>query len=158
MYKIIDLDITHIDEIFQIESESFSDPWSKESFVSSIENPLVRMMGCHDTSDKFCGFICASVLPPEAEILDIAVSPSFRRMGVGKALINALLSSIRVSPAVDVSSAVQTVFLEVRESNIPARKLYQSFGFTESGKRPRYYSNPTEDAILMKLDLGTYSI
>ena len=158
MYKIYDLDLTHIDEIFQIETESFSDPWSKDSFISSLENPLVRMMGCNDPSDTFCGFICALVLPPEAEILDIAVSPSYRRMGVGKALINTLLFSLKVDPALKGTSAVDTVFLEVRESNIPARKLYKSFGFTETGKRPRYYSNPTEDAILMKLDLASYSI
>ncbi len=152
MYKIYNLDLTHTDEIFQIESESFSDPWTKESIITSLENPLMRVLGCYDESDILCGFICVSVLPPEAEILDIAVSPSRRKEGVGKALLNSTLFSLKVG------LSVETVFLEVRESNIPARSLYQRFGFEEIGKRTRYYSNPTEDAILMKKDLDTYSI
>ena len=152
MYKIEKLDISHADEIFQIESTSFSDPWTKESIISSLENPLMRVLGCYDASDTVCGFICASVIPPEAEILDIAVSPDRRKEGVGKALINSLLFTLKLG------LSVESVFLEVRESNTPARSLYQKFGFEEIGKRARYYSNPTEDAILMKKDLDTYSI
>ena len=152
MYKIDILDLTHADEIFQIESQSFSDPWTKESIISSLENPLMKVFGCYNESDTLCGFVCVSVLPPEAEILDIAVSPDRRKEGVGKALINSTLFSLKTE------LSVETVFLEVRESNVPARSLYKKFGFEEIGKRSRYYSNPTEDAILMKIDLDTYSI
>jgi len=75
--------------------------------------------------------------PDEVEILNLAVSAAFRRMGIAKALLAGLHAC--------------DIFLEVRESNLPARGLYRSTGFREVGLRPGYYQNPDEGAIVMRL-------
>jgi len=84
------------------------------------------------------GFLAWRITAPdEAEILNLAVSPSFRRQGAAQALIRAL--------------SLPNLFLEVRESNFPARSLYRKAGFAEAGVRFGYYSHPTESAIVMRL-------
>ena len=151
-YNYMHLTISHAEGMFRIESESFSDPWTKESIISSLENPLNLTVGSFDSTGELCGFVCATVIPPEAEILNIAVLGSHRQKGIGQALLNSMLSELKNDFSVD------TVFLEVRESNIPARSLYTKFGFEVIGARSRYYSNPTEDAILMAKNLDNYLI
>jgi len=86
------------------------------------------------------GFLVARrVAPDEAELLNIAVAPEFRRKRVARDLLGALLADTR-----------GTLFLEVRESNTAARKLYKSIGFQEVSVRRDYYENPPETAIVMK--------
>jgi ribosomal-protein-alanine N-acetyltransferase len=85
------------------------------------------------------GFVATrTIVPGEAEILNIAVDSKYRRMGIGRSLI---ISAINRSPGI--------WFLEVRESNAAARNLYKSLGFIDSGVRPAYYQNPDEDGIVM---------
>ena len=89
---------------------------------------------------RVVGFLVTRLVAPgEFEVLNIAVGPEFRRRGVAKALMQSALSD---SPG--------TYFLEVRESNHPARELYASLGFKQAGMRQNYYSNPTEAAIVMR--------
>jgi len=91
-------------------------------------------------ADQVAGFLAArQVAAGEFEILNLAVAPGRRRKGVGRALISALL---RERPA--------SVFLEVRESNSEARLFYHSLGFRPAGRRPGYYRNPAEDAVVMQ--------
>jgi ribosomal-protein-alanine N-acetyltransferase len=92
------------------------------------------------------GFLVARHLAPEWELENIVVAPSARRKGLGKQLLNALLSAARETN----SSAV---FLEVRESNAAARTLYEKAGFERTGRRKFYYSDPVEDAVLYRLTL-----
>jgi ribosomal-protein-alanine N-acetyltransferase len=87
------------------------------------------------------GFVVARAAGPEWEIENLAVRGTARRIGVGMALVTALLRLAR-------SEAVRNIMLEVRESNLPARALYVASGFTEMGRRRGYYRNPMEDAIL----------
>jgi ribosomal-protein-alanine N-acetyltransferase len=94
----------------------------------------VALCGTH-----IAGFLVARALAPgEIEILNLAVSPEFRRMGVGRALVASLLGS------------KDDIFLEVRPSNQAARNLYKSMGFEEVSSRPGYYRDPPESAIVMK--------
>ena len=79
----------------------------------------------------------------EAEILNLGVSPTWRRSGIGRALINEMITRLR-------ERGISSVFLEVRESNEGAQRLYQSLGFKEVGRRRRYYRRPTEDAVILK--------
>lgn len=83
------------------------------------------------------------VAPGEFELLNLAVSPDFRRRGVGRRLVESLLGKARTSSSV-------SVFLEVRESNLAARGFYKSLKFQELGFRPNYYYDPPETAIVMK--------
>jgi len=142
-YKIISLDSRNAEEIHRIETESFSVPWSRESIESSLLSPVVVYFGARDFVNNLCAFVCTSVIPPEAEILNIAVSKSFRRQGIAESLLLHLMDYLK-------TTSVDTVFLEVRESNLPAQLLYQKRGFEVIGKRYKYYTDPIEDAILMK--------
>ena len=92
------------------------------------------------------GFLVARHLAPEWELENIVVAPGARRQGVGKRLLEALLTAAR-----EVNS--DAVFLEVRESNLAARGLYEKFGFCQTGRRKSYYTNPLEDAVLYSLAL-----
>jgi len=91
------------------------------------------------------GFVIARVVGKEWEIENIAVAGPVRRRGLGTRLLGELLDSARAKDAA-------AVFLEVRESNQAARALYEKWAFRESGRRPRYYKDPPEDAILYRLD------
>jgi ribosomal-protein-alanine N-acetyltransferase len=91
------------------------------------------------------GFVIARVVGKEWEIENIAVAGPARRRGLGTRLLGELLDSARAKGAA-------AVFLEVRESNQAARALYEKWAFRESGRRPRYYKDPAEVAILYRLD------
>jgi [ribosomal protein S18]-alanine N-acetyltransferase len=92
------------------------------------------------------GFAVAGLLPPQAELETIVVAPSVRRQGVARELFSALARELR-------SAGADRVTLEVRASNRPALALYGALGFAESGRRPRYYVDPVEDAVLMRIAL-----
>ena len=93
------------------------------------------------------GFIVARMIGMEWEIENIAIAGPARRRGLGTRLLGELLDRARMK-------AVRAVFLEVRESNHAARALYEKWSFLESGRRPKYYRNPEEDAILYRLDFN----
>ena len=93
------------------------------------------------------GFLVALHLAPEWELENIVVAPSARRRGVGRQLMDALLSAARETDS-------DSVFLEVRESNVAARSLYEKAGFEQEGRRKSYYTNPMEDAVLYRLSLA----
>lgn len=92
------------------------------------------------------GFLAARVVDREWEIENIAIAGSARRRGLGTRLLGEFLNTAH-------SQGGQAVFLEVRESNLAARKLYEKWAFVESGRRPGYYQGPHEDAITYRLDL-----
>ena len=93
--------------------------------------------------DYVHGFIVGRNLGPEWEIENIVVADRVQRQGLGKRLVSELL-------ALACSRGVEVVFLEVRESNGPARALYSKMGFLESVRRRSYYRDPEEDALLYK--------
>ena len=91
------------------------------------------------------GYIGAYTVCRESDIVTVAVSNNFRRKGVAKALLEALFDAL--------SEISDVLYLEVRESNTPARTLYSSMGFCETGVRKGYYKNPSENAVLYKKEL-----
>ena len=127
--------------IAQMESEYFSDSWGKKDIFSYI---------CSDTGMCFTAlddgrpiaYIIGRKIPPEGEIYRIAVREDKRQRGIGYRLLSYALKTER-------GSGVETVFLEVRKQNRPARALYLSYGFTEIGERKNYYQNPTDDGVVM---------
>ena len=92
------------------------------------------------------GQVTAKVIDYEAEIYDIFVEVDVRGQGIGRKLFSHLLQSLQ-------EKGVQVVFLEVRETNLPAIKIYETSGFVPYGRRENYYKNPREDAILMRKEL-----
>jgi [ribosomal protein S18]-alanine N-acetyltransferase len=97
-----------------------------------------------DRSAQVQGFVVASQLPAQAELETIAVAPASQRRGIARCLLQSLMEEL--GPA-----GIHEVWLEVRVSNAPAVALYRSLGFRETGRRPRYYADPVEDALLMGL-------
>lgn len=134
-----------------------SSQWSEKQYrdvVQGLEAGLLRLAfiaesqtsNLHDGSDHRLGFLVASLIAPEWELENIVVRTQARRSGVGSRLLGALLDAARETDS-------KVVFLEVRESNMAARRLYEKLGFKESGQRKSYYANPLEDAVLYRLDL-----
>lgn len=93
------------------------------------------------------GFLVARQIASEWELENIVVAADKQRRGIGRHLLDFLISTARETNG-------ESLFLEVRESNARARRLYEAAGFRESGRRPAYYSDPVEDAILYRLPLG----
>ena len=129
----------------EIEKQCFSCPWSKKSFEASVNLP-VSVWLCAYSGEKMIGFAGAYCIDGEAEILDIAVDPEYRRRGIGRTLLNGILEVI-------MSKGADSVFLDVRRSNVPAISLYSSLGFTVYTLRTGYYSKPVEDAFGMRMDI-----
>jgi ribosomal-protein-alanine acetyltransferase len=97
-----------------------------------------------DNSERLLGFLIARFLTPECELENIVVSPAARRRGIGKQLLESLLLAAH-------ETNIESVFLEVRESNHTGRAFYEKAEFKLDGRRKSYYSNPSEDAILYRL-------
>jgi ribosomal-protein-alanine N-acetyltransferase len=94
-------------------------------------------------SDRVAGYVVAHYARDEGEILNLGVAPERQRQGIGRALIEEMLRALE-------RLGVTTVYLEVRESNAVARRLYEALGFAEVGRRARYYRRPVEDAVILR--------
>jgi ribosomal-protein-alanine N-acetyltransferase len=136
-----------VEDVASIERGAFSDPWSVGTFRSLASNPLVHFAVAEDAiTGKLFGYVVVWYVIDEAEIANLAVSPDARRQGIGARLLDYALDIAR-------ERQCRVVFLEVRESNIAARSLYDSRGFTVAGRRPKYYRKPVEDALVLRCRL-----
>ena len=134
-----------LESIESIEQASFSDPWSKADFREVSRSPhCIFLAG--EAGAEIVGYAIAMFVADESEILNIAVGQSHRGKGFGGALLDGILEQLR-------ERNVESVFLEVRESNDRAKDLYHSRGFTAVSKRKKYYRNPVEDALILRLAL-----
>jgi [ribosomal protein S18]-alanine N-acetyltransferase len=123
--------------------------WPLESYAKLADSPGGLLLVCElPPNHQLVGLIAARQVTDEGEILNIAVHPDFRRLGVASALLRAALTQFQ-------HSAIARVFLELRESNLPARSLYEQHGFVLSGRRKAYYRQPIEDALCMHKKLTT---
>lgn len=132
-----------LDGVLQIEAASFPNPWTREQFAHELKNPVSNAYAIDADEGgvrELAGYMIFWVVHGEAHILDIAVAPGFRRMGVARTLLAGALDMMR-------SLLVFEVFLEVRRSNAAARALYREFGFKEIYERKAYYGD--EDAVVM---------
>lgn len=121
--------------------------WTQQQYVDLFVPARQRLLlVAEGPSDEVLGFLVARHVAPEWELENIIVAPAARRAGIGKRFLGDLLGRAR-----DTNS--DAVFLEVRESNFAARALYEKSGFQQTGRRKSYYSDPTEDAVLYRLNL-----
>ena len=135
-----------LDAIANIERQSFGDPWSLKSFTDSLSHHFVRMNVVEDESGV-AGYSVVWVSGEECELANLAVDPARRGHGLGAILLDRLLQQAH-------GEGLMVIFLEVRASNTAAQRLYLSRGFHEVGRRSQYYKNPSEDALVLRHDLG----
>lgn len=132
--------------ILEVERAAFSTPWSEASFrtLMPLSRVIVRVA---ELDGRVVGHGVVWRVADEGELANLAVDPDMHGHGVGRILLDQLLAEAR-------EAGITHVFLEVRESNLPARRLYSSRGFQEVALRPGYYRRPTEDALVLRLELG----
>ena len=130
-----------VPSVYRIEKDSFNDLWSEETY-RNYKADKGRVYFVAEIGGQIAAYCVAMLVLDECEILRIAVDKNYRGKGIGEALINAVLKG-------SASRGARFFYLEVREGNIPAINLYKKVGFTQSGRRAEYYTNPKEDAVLM---------
>jgi len=130
-----------IDAIMRIEIESFTLPWSRESYLGELKNNFATYL-VGDYEGEVIGYGGIWVVFDEGHITNVAVAPEFRKAGVGQALMEELEKAARQKKAT-------RILLEVRPSNIAALALYRGLGYLTSGLRKEYYSDNNEDALVM---------
>ncbi|HEX9061842.1 MAG TPA: ribosomal protein S18-alanine N-acetyltransferase [Clostridia bacterium] len=131
----------HIDDVLIVERLSFRIPWSKASFIDELKNGLSVYIIAR-VNGKIAGYAGMWKVVDEGHITNIAVHPEYRRNGIGSALLEKLIEF-------SVSQNIKRMTLEVRKSNMYARKLYEKYGFLDGGFRKAYYADNNEDAVIM---------
>jgi [ribosomal protein S18]-alanine N-acetyltransferase len=148
-FKIRDATNRDLSDIIEIERLAFPHPWSLDSFIRELSLPFSRLIvAVFQSNDEYplAGYLCRWLVADECHVLNVAVHPRARRLGIGASLMSDVIAEANVKK-------VDVVTLEVRRSNLPARGLYRKFHFEERRLRRNYYG-PGEDAIVMELKLG----
>ena len=136
------MNASHVSQIAQLEKRCFSDPWSEKSIASELDNPLSLWLVAVEAGEVV-GYVGSQTVLGETDMMNLAVAPEARRQGTGRALVLALVEAL-------TEKGSRSLMLEVRVSNTPAQKLYESLGFSQVGRRPKYYVNPREDALILR--------
>lgn len=132
----------HVHAVAELEKLCFRDPWSEKSVASELTNKLALWLVALE-EDTVVGYIGSQTVLDESDMMNVAVHPDHRRKGVGEALVCAL--AVELSKLGSVS-----LTLEVRATNKPAKQMYEKLGFMQVGRRPNYYRNPKEDALILR--------
>lgn len=140
--RIAHMTAEYVPQVAALEKVCFSDPWSEKSVASEVENPLSCWMVALD-GETVTGYVGSQTVLDETDMMNVAVHPDFRRLGVARTLILALTEELK-------NRGSHCLTLEVRASNDPARALYESLGFAYVGTRRNYYHNPKEDALILR--------
>lgn len=120
----------------------FSDPWSLRDLGDGVQSGVPFFVAAA-ADESIAGYVVAHSGADEGEILNLGVAPEHRRRGVARALVERVLAALG-------TRGVRRVYLEVRESNTAARRLYEQLGFAAVGVRPDYYRRPTEAAVVLR--------
>ena len=132
----------HVFQVAELERMCFSTPWSEKSIASELENDLALWLVALEDA-KVVGYVGSQTVCGETDMMNVAVHPDWRRKGIAELLIERLIAELKKMESTCLS-------LEVRSSNVPAVALYEKLGFHQVGRRPNYYRNPKEDALIMR--------
>ena len=146
MIEITTMTEAHVPQIAEMEKLCFSDPWSEKSIASELNNRLSLWLVALD-GDTVAGYVGSQSVLDEADMMNIAVHPDYRRQGIGRDLVLALAEALQ-------KKGIRGLMLEVRQSNAPAIALYEQLGFQQVGMRPNYYRNPKENALILRKELS----
>ena len=132
----------HVAQVAELEKLCFSAPWSENAVRGELTNPLSLWLVAVD-GDTVAGYIGSQSVIGEADMMNVAVSPSYRRQGIAEMLVVSLVEKL-------TAQEVSSLTLEVRASNEPAIALYEKLSFVQVGRRPNYYTKPKEDALILR--------
>ena len=136
------MNAAHVPQIAQLEKLCFSDPWSEKSIESELSCRLSLWFVALE-GETVVSYVGSQTVIDESDMMNIAVHPNYRRQGIAEAMIDALVNALR-------DKGSRALSLEVRASNDPAIALYKKIGFSQVGRRPNYYRNPREDALILR--------
>jgi ribosomal-protein-alanine N-acetyltransferase len=142
MIEIMEMTAAHTGQIAELEKICFSDPWSEKSIASELDSRLSLWLVAMD-GETVVAYVGSQSVLGETDMMNIAVSPNYRRQGIAEKLVVELIEKLR-------EKGNHSLMLEVRSSNDPAQKLYEKLGFEQVGRRKNYYRNPKEDALILR--------
>ena len=147
-FKINNMTPEDIEEVYRIETESFSNPWPRGAFESDVRNRRIYSPVVRDENNCVVAYALLMIFAEEAHLANIAVDPKLRRHGIGTLLMDHLIETAE-------SRDCRAMFLDVRPSNKSAVSMYEEkYDFEILYRRKGYYSNPPEDALVMVRPLG----
>ena len=117
--------------------------WNRQEYEQILTHRGNNFCRVAEQDGGVVGFVCFRVVGEDAELLNLAVLPPFRRQGIGVLLVQQMLREV-------AEKGAKRIFLEVRDSNLPALRLYEHLGFETVGRRPGYYTNPPADALVLQ--------
>jgi len=139
--EIRPLGYSDLPQVISIERRAFTTPWSLAMFVLEVSKPSGLCLAAVDgVSGRLVGYLVLSRYDTVWHLMNVAVDPVRQHQGIGRALLEQMI---------DRAGPDEQYTLEVRSSNTPAIGLYESLGFRSAGKRPRYYRDTGEDAVIM---------
>lgn len=147
MFDVILLNELNIDELVSLEEKCFSSPWTKNMFLGDLKSENTCYYGAFDENYNLIGYAGMWISIDDGQITNVAVHPDFRRKGIAYSLVLNLVQACK-------HKNLESITLEVRESNNNAISLYEKLGFERVGLRKNYYKNPSENAILMTKTLN----
>ena len=142
MMRFLEMKAVHVPQVAALEKLCFADPWSENSVSSELNNDLALWLVAMN-DDTVVGYIGSQTVAGETDVMNIAVHPDWRRRGIAQSLIECLVVELK-------NRGSEALMLEVRASNAPAIALYEKLGFRQVGRRPNYYRNPKEDALILR--------
>lgn len=128
--------------VMNLECQVFSDPWTSEMFLQDIKKYDAKVL--LNRGQEIIGYLCGWQQQDEYSLNNFAIAPDWKNRGLGRYLLEKLLSELK-------GKEIKFVYLEVRHSNTPALGLYKSVGFEIIATRKNYYTKPREDAYIMRL-------
>ncbi len=140
------MEIADVDQVMEVERVSFTTPWTTVIFYQEIVDNQYAYYYVIEWNGRIVGYVGTWVVLEDAQVTNIAIMPELRGNKLGEKLFQYMLLQIKLIGATRLS-------LEVRESNIPAQKLYRKFGLVPGGIRKNYYTDNQEDAIVMWVNI-----
>ena len=139
--KIVPMEARHLDALAELERVCFSSPWTRAGLAAELQNPGA-VFAVAELGGEVAGYAGMNCVVDECYVDNVAVFPKHRRKGIARAMMERLTAAALARDASFVS-------LEARVSNTGAVALYEGLGFREAGRRPGFYSNPKEDALIL---------
>jgi len=140
--EYVNMQPAHVLQVAELEKLCFSSPWSENAIRGELTNPLSLWLVALD-GNTVAGYVGSQSVMGEADMMNVAVAPAYRRQGIAEKLVALLVDKL-------IANNVCSLTLEVRASNEPAIALYNKMTFVQVGRRPNYYSKPKEDALILR--------